>query len=207
MMNNDLHRAAEEHLQRGNQFDENGDSDRAIAEWQEASSLDPDCTEAHYNLGIAYADEGHADLAIAELREVVRLDPLDLDARREIAEIYLETEHFDDAINQLRQILHIAPDGETAHLLAQTYFDRGRWDEAAGALESGALLEADADLWFALGKVYELQRHRRDDAILAYRRALAANPEHNDAAFALQRLHVPVEEPPDAGEVEHEEEE
>ena len=185
------------HLQQGNQFDENGDSNRAIAEWQEAIALDSNCTEAHYNLGIAYADEGHSDLAITELREVVRLEPLDLDARRELAEVYLETERFEAAIDELRQILNIGPDDAAAHLLAQTYFDLGRWDEAAGALESGALLEQDADLWFELGKVYESQPHRLGDAILAYRRAMIANPEHSGARAALQRLNLPIEEPPD----------
>ena len=185
------------HLQRGNQFDGNGDSNRAIAEWQEAIALDPNCVEAHYNLGIAYADEGHSDLAITELREVVRLDPFDIDARRELAEIYLEAERSDAAINELRQILNIAPDDAAAHLLAQTYFDLGRWDEAAGALESSAMLEQDADLWFGLGKVYELQQHRLDDAILAYRRAVIANSEHGGARAALQRLNAPIEDPPD----------
>jgi len=199
-MNNDLRRAAEEHLQRGNQFDENGHAEHAIKEWQEAIDLNPNCVEAHYNLGIAYADEGNYALAIMELREVIRLDSLDLDARRELTEVYLEAQKPEAAINQLRQILNIAPDGAAARLLAQTYFDLEKWDEAAGALEAGAMLEPDADLWFELGKVYETQHHRRDDAILAYRRALAANPEHDDAASALQRLRVPIEEPPDEDE-------
>jgi tetratricopeptide (TPR) repeat protein len=196
-MTDDLRRAAEEHFQRGNQFDENGHAEHAITEWQEAIDLDPNCVEAHYNLGIAYADEGNYDLAIMELREVIRLDSLDLDARRELTEVYLEAQKPEEAINQLRQILNIAPDGAAARLLAQTYFDLERWDEAAGALEAGAMLEQDADLWFELGKAYELHQHRLDDAILAYRRAVIANPEHVGARDALRRLNVQIEEPPD----------
>jgi tetratricopeptide (TPR) repeat protein len=206
-LSNDLRRAAAEHFQRGNQFDEAGYADHAIKEWQEAIDLNPELTAAHYNLGIAYADEGHSDLAITELREVVRLDPFDIDARRELAEIYLEAERSDAAINELRQILNIAPDDAAAHSLAQTYFDLGRWDEAAGALESGAMLEQDAALWFALGKVYESQQRRLDDAILAYRRAVIANPEHGGARAALQRLNAPIEEPPDEEAETFEEEE
>ncbi len=190
------------HLQRGNQFDENGDSKRAIAEWQAALALDPNCVEARYNLGIAYADEGNFDLAIEELRAVIRLTPLDLDARRELAEIYLEAEKFQDGIDELRQILNIAPDAHAAHLLAQTYFDLERWDEAAGALEAGAMLEEDADLWFELGKVYEQQSRRLDDAILAYRRALIANPDQRGARAALQRLGAPIEELPEETDLE-----
>jgi tetratricopeptide (TPR) repeat protein len=193
---------AAKHLQRGNQFDESGDATRAIAEWQEALALDPDCVEARYNLGIAYADEGNFDLAIEELRAVIRATPLDLDARRELAEIFLDAGKSQDAIDELRQILTFAPDTQAAHLLAQTYFDLGMWDEAAGALEAGAMLEEDADLWFGIGKAYEFQQHRLDDAILAYRRALIANPDQRDARDALHRLRVPIEEPPDAAEDE-----
>ena len=40
----------------------------------------------------------------------------------------------------------------------------------------------------------------RTDAILAFRRALVAFPEHREAARALQLLHVPIEEPPDPNE-------
>lgn len=197
-MSDDLRRAAEEHFQRGNSFDESGYGERAVAEWQEAIHLDPAHAGAHYNLGIAYADEGEAELAINELREVLRLAPFDTDARRELAEIYLETAHADDAINQLRQVLNIAPgDGEAAHRLAEVYLEQEMIDQAAGALEAGAMLEEDADLWFRLGQAYVREGHR-DDAILAYRRALVAQPQHPEAEHALRLLHVPIEEPQDS---------
>ena len=200
MTNRDLSRAAEEHFARGVSFDESGHEERAIAEWQQAIELDPQHIGAHYNLGIAYADEGQSELAIAELREVLRLDPFDTEARRELAEIYLEADRHEDAIEQLRQILNIAPgDGEAAHELASIYLDRDMIDQAAGALEAGAMMEEDADLWFRLGQAYERDR-RRNDAILAFRRALVIFPEHREAARALELLHVPIEEPPDPNE-------
>lgn len=200
-MTDDMHRQAEEHFKRGNQFDENGHREHAIKEWLDAIELEPSHAGAHFNLGIAYAEEDDDARAVNELREVIRLDPFDTEARRVLAEIYLDAEQADEAINQLRQLLNIDPgDSATAHLLAQTYLDFEMWDQAAGALESGALLEQDADLWFELGKAYEFQQRRLDDAILAYRRALIAQPEHPGALQALQRLNVPIEEPPDAEE-------
>jgi protein O-GlcNAc transferase len=201
-MSQDLSRAAEEHFKRGNSFDENGHSERAIAEWQETIHLDPSHLGAHYSLGIAYADEGETELAINEMREVLRIEPFETDARRELAEIYLEADRFEDAINQLRQTLNIAPgDGEAAHRLAAIYLDHEMIDQAAGALEAGAMLEEDADLWFRLGQAYEREQ-RREDAILAFRRALVAFPEHREAARALQGLNVPIEAPPDLDEDE-----
>ncbi len=199
-MSTELQRAAEEHFNRGNSFDESGYAERAVTEWQQAAELDPDHAGAHYNLGIAYADAGATELAINELREALRLEPFDPDARRELAEVYLEADRIDAATDQLRQILTIAPgDGQAAHRLAEIYLDHAMIDQAAGALEAGAMLEEDADLWFRLGNAYEHDQ-RRDDAILAYRRALVAQPSHGEAYAALQRFHVPIEEPPDQDE-------
>jgi tetratricopeptide (TPR) repeat protein len=201
-MSQDLRRAAKEHFQRGNSFDENGYDERAIAEWQEAIHFDPDHAGAHYNLAIAYADDGDTGLAINEFREVLRIDPFDTDARRELAQVYLEADRIDDAVNQLRQTLNIAPgDADAAHRLAVIYLDQGMIDQAAAALESGAMDEEDAELWYQLGKAYD-KEGRRDDAILAFRRALISSPAHREAERALQSMHVPIEEPPDEKEFE-----
>lgn len=201
-MNDDSHRQAEDYFNRGNEFDEKGHRENAIREWLQAIDLNPEHVGVHFNLGIAYAEADDHERAISELREVIRIEPFDTEARQVLAEIYIEQERQDDAINQLRQILNITPgDGEAAHLLAQIYFDLEMWDEAAGALEAGAMLEQDADLWFELGMVYEMQQRRIDDAILAYRRALIAQPEHKGATRALRRLKAPIDEPDEeAGE-------
>ena len=194
-MTNDLRRVADEHFNRGNQLDESGHREQAIKAWLEAIEIDPSHAGAHFNLGIAYAEENDSERAINELREVIRSEPMDTEARRILAEIYSEHEQSDEAINQLRQILNLTPgDDEAAHLLAQIYFDLESWDEAEAALEAGGLLEQDADLWFELGMVRELQQRRIDDAILAYRRALIAQPEHDGASRALRRLKVPPED-------------
>lgn len=197
-MTTETRRTAEEHFKRGNQFDENGQREPAIKEWLEAIDLNPEHVGAHFNLGVAYAEEDDAARAIRELREVIRLEPFDTGARRVLAEIYIDADQPDEAINQLRQILNVDPnDGEAAHLLAQTYFDFEMWDQAAAALEAGGMTEQDADLWFELGRVYEMQQRRIDDATLAYRRALIARAEHDGATRALRRLKVPLEESSD----------
>jgi tetratricopeptide (TPR) repeat protein len=199
-MDDDLRHVAAQHFAQGNTLDERGDRDGAIKEWQEAIDIDPDLAAAHFNLGIAYADEDETELAIHELREALRLEPFDVQARRELADLYLEQDRLEDAVHQLHQALTVAPsDGETAHQLAAAYLDHEMWDQASGALESGALLEQDADLWFQLGNGYAREQ-RGEDAILAYRRALVCQPDHQQAEQALRRLHVPLEEPPDPDE-------
>ncbi len=199
-MDDELLRAADEHFARGNAFDENGEREQAIREWQETIRLDPDHAAAHFNLGIAFSEEGDTDLAIEQWREAIRLEPFDAEARRELAEVYLDADRPADAINVLRQSLNLLPgDAETANRLAAIYLDQAQWDEAAAALEAGGMLEEDADLWYDLGKAYS-DAGRDEDAILAYRRALICHPGHRAAEEALERMHVPIDEPPDPEE-------
>lgn len=193
---NELQRAARGHFERGNALDENGDRSRAIAEWLEAVHLDPDLAAAHYNLGIAFAERGESQIAEEQLRLAIGIDPFDIEARLELVRNYLDEEQTEAAINQLRQILNIAPgDGEAARLLAELYLDQGRVDESVGALESGGMVEEDADLWVELGRVYEAER-RFEDAILAYRRALVCRPGYTPAEQGLVGLDAPTDEPP-----------
>ena len=180
--------AAEQHYQHGDAFDEMGDTANAITEWQEAIALNPHHAGAHYNLGIAYADEQKWNAAIDELETTVELEPYDPDARRELAQIYFEQGELDQAENQLRRVLNLVPgEARAAHLLAQIYIEQKKWDQAVAALEQSAMLEDDAELWITLGNVYKQTSHT-DDAVLAYRRALIANPQDAQAKQALARL-------------------
>ncbi len=197
-----LRHEADEHFVRGNSLDEEGDRAGAISEWLEAIHLDPDHASAHYNLGVAYWEEEALDLAVSELREAIRLDPFEMDGRRALAQVYLQQDDVDAAVNQLRQVLNATPgDDEAARLLAGIFLDQGKYDEAAGALESGAMTEDDADLWCELGDAFAGEG-RWEDSILSYRRALICKVHHNKAEMALQRMHVPLEEPPDVSEEE-----
>ena len=200
--------AAEYHFNQGNTLDDDDKRAQAIKEWEQAVELDPNHGGAHYNLGLAYADEDKIEFAIYELRQAQTLDPFDTDAAHDLADLLLQEERVDEAIKVLRQSLAANPrDRESALELATVYIDNdmldeafGMLDQAAGALDFESALDEDAGLWFELGQAYSNQ-DRIDDAILAYRRAVAANG-HPEAIAALQNLNVPIEEPPDPDEEE-----
>lgn len=196
--------AAEVHFNQGNVFDDDGQRAQAIQEWERAVQLDPEHGGAHYNLGLAYADDGKTEFALFELRQAVKLDPFDTDAAHDLADLLLEQERVDEAISVLRQCLTLNPRArESALELATIYLDNemldeafGALDQAAGALELESSTEEDAELWFELGQGYT-DAGRIDDAILAYRRAIGANPDHPDAIAALREMGMPIEEPDD----------
>ena len=60
---------------RGYAYRDKGDTDRAIADFNEAIRLDPKNAIAYTNRGLAYGDKGDTDRAIADLTEAIRLDP------------------------------------------------------------------------------------------------------------------------------------
>jgi tetratricopeptide (TPR) repeat protein len=51
---------------RGMGYDDKGQTDRAIEDYDQAIRLNPQDADAFYNRGIAYADKGQTDRAIAD---------------------------------------------------------------------------------------------------------------------------------------------
>ena len=65
---------------RGVDYDEQGQLDSAIDEFDEAIALDPQLAEAYYNRGTAYLDKGNYDQAIADFNQAIEIDPQLADA-------------------------------------------------------------------------------------------------------------------------------
>ena len=71
-----------EAVERGVQYLENENGDRAIECFTEAIRLCPEFTNAYFARACAYDDKGDFDLAIADCTEVIRRDPEHLSAYR-----------------------------------------------------------------------------------------------------------------------------
>ncbi len=84
-------RQAIEAVERGVQYLENEDGDRAIECFTQAIRLCPEFTNAYFARACAYDDKGDFDLAVADCTEVIRLDPDHFRAYRLRGGIYQKT--------------------------------------------------------------------------------------------------------------------
>lgn len=160
----DKFRAAQEHYERGNQFDAAGDTARAIDEWQAAIRLNPNYFDAHYNLGIAYADQGDLASAIGELELAHALEPDDADAPRELAAVLVER--------------------------GEAFAAAGKQADAITDLEYASQVDPkNAPAHFLLGEIYaELPDDTNAEA--HYRAAIKINPFYTDAYASLADFYL-----------------
>ena len=66
---------AETYYNRGLVYDNKGEIDRAIVDYNRAIELNPSYAEAYSNRGIAYQSQGDYDLALEDFSKAIELDP------------------------------------------------------------------------------------------------------------------------------------
>ena len=99
-------------------FDDKGDPDRAIADYNEALRADPNYAAALYNRGIAWRRKGDLDRAIADYDQAIRLNPTAA-AYNNRGSAWLAKGESERAIADLDQAIKLDP------RFADAYINRG----------------------------------------------------------------------------------
>jgi tetratricopeptide (TPR) repeat protein len=71
------HNLAIAYNERGIAYDNKGQYDRGIADFDQAIKLDPNYAKAYFNRGTTYRKTGHLDRAIADYNQAIKLNPKD----------------------------------------------------------------------------------------------------------------------------------
>ena len=92
---------------RGNAYDDKGQYDRAIRDFDEAIRLDPDYAYAFNNRGFAYKNKGHYDRAIRDFDEAIRLKPYYARAFGNRGEAYEKLGRRDQALRNYKKLYEL----------------------------------------------------------------------------------------------------
>jgi tetratricopeptide (TPR) repeat protein len=168
----------------------------AVLEAQDLVKRDPSNLEAHKLLGRIYLrslgdmDQGAQTdqmlkQAVAEYERIVELEPGNVEDHLLLGRLYSANHEQMKAKAQFEAAHKIEPDSEDAVLnLARIYAEQGQFNEAIDLLSSVPADHRTPKLELALGGIYD-QRMDTKNAIDAYRRSLALEPDNLDAERSL----------------------
>ena len=124
---------AQEYFNRGNEFFDNDDFDRAIADYTEALRLKPDMAEAKNNLSNAYFNRGIASLqkgdnnrAIADITEAASLNPKNAQIYGARGWIKNQIGDFDGVINDYTEVIRLEPAATAYAQRAGAYHEKSK---------------------------------------------------------------------------------
>jgi tetratricopeptide (TPR) repeat protein len=123
------------YVNRGVEYDNKGDYDRAIADYNAAIPLDPKDPHARNDRGESYRHKSDYDHAIADYTDAIRLDPKYVHAYSNRGLAYRAKGDNDRAIADLTQAIRFDPK------YAPAYYNRGLAKRAKGDIAGG-----DADI-------------------------------------------------------------
>jgi len=123
---------AQEWIDAGWQYEDEGNFDGACEAYRNAVSAAPELVEAHFNLGNALRDLGRPEEAADAFQQAIRLDPSCAPAWYNLADLLQAAGAIDHAIEALEAALRASPDFADAHFnLASLHEQAGDRDAAA----------------------------------------------------------------------------
>jgi len=175
--------------------------DAAIGHLRRAAEIAPRRDRIHFQLGTALASTGAVDDALAAFGEELTRseDPQILVLARLNRSLLLQRgSRWAEAAEELEGVLQFEPDrAEVYGDLASLYLQAGNPVQAGRTLERGADVGfRSAVHWYSVGARW-FADDRLDDAVAAFREAVAIDPDRADArrslGAALDRLGRPAE--------------
>ena len=154
-----------------------GDSDRAIADADEAIRLDPNDAAAFNNRGNGYREKGEYDRAMADYTETIRIDPTYALAFKNRGSTYQHQGDLDRAIADYSEAVQLKPTFAMAFAdRASAYQEKGDFDRAIADFSTLIRLSPrDSKAFYSRGVAYQL-RGDIDHALADYDQTIVLDP-------------------------------
>jgi len=175
------------HYELGKSQMEIGNTEAALAEFRKTLELNPDFNGAHFRLGLLFARAGRMGEAEAEFRGELERNPEDPSLLYNLGISLYEQKKFDDAIEWLDRAAESDPDnGRIFWMLAKIYESRGDGMKANAQYEKFAMANPDKApaAFYNIGQD-AFKKRNREEAAVAFRKALELDPEYAEAHLQL----------------------
>jgi tetratricopeptide (TPR) repeat protein len=155
-----------------------GNSDKAIANYDQALQLKPDWAEAYNNRGAAYDDKGEYDRAIADYDQAIKLKPDSAVVYTNRGNAYADKSEYDRAIADYDQAIKLKPDYAVAYTNRGIIYRReGEYDRAIADYDQTIKLKPDSAVAYTdRGNAYA-DKGEYDRAIADYDQAIKLKPD------------------------------
>ena len=156
----------------GHVYNETGNYDQAVSEFQRALQVDPTSDDAYRGLAFAYEHLGKTAEAEQTYKHAIAVRPQYWAGYNWLGSFLFRQGRFQEASTMFQQVTALAPDSFRGYQnLGGAYTALGRFDQAVPALEKSVHLRPSAAAYSNLGTVYFYLR-RFADAARAYEQAL-----------------------------------
>ena len=189
-------RLAEELCRKGFTFSINGQDQKAIKFFKEATEKDPKNPMAWYGLGFCHAGLNNQKDAIKAYKQAIKMNPNDEISYFNLGNYYNKLEQYDDAIEAYKNVVRINPEFEAAHFnLGLIYSQLDRFDDGRQAFETVIRINPDAaSAYYNVGLIYS-QLGQYQEAIEANQQVIRINADFAPAHFNLGILYGKLNQP------------
>ena len=144
------------HILLGQAYDEQGETDKALAELKLALSFDKVTPMVHYYTGLIYTKTGKFDEATREFESELALNPNDVSVKYHLAFVLLAAQKSERGVNLMREVIRLKPDYAEAHYeLGKVLLQQGDLKGAVENLEVATRLKpAESYVHYQLGRAY-----------------------------------------------------
>jgi tetratricopeptide (TPR) repeat protein len=159
----------------------NGELDKAISLYKEATEIAPHFNLAHYNLGNAFFTKNIFEKAIESYEKVIMLNPKDEFAYYNLAMSYYKIGQLKTSTVYYQKAIDLSPgDPSTHYNLGKAYEKLNDTDKAIEAYKKSISLKPDyANAHFNLAELLKFKGHNKH-AIREYELYLKYNPHAED---------------------------
>jgi tetratricopeptide (TPR) repeat protein len=170
----------------GDQLQSDGQTDQAMAMYQEAITINPYHAEVWYKLGLLFLNRGQFDQAVPRLQKAVALEPDDIYARKGLGAALQDMGRLDEAIDQFNQVVRLKPsDADAYSNLGNCYGMKGQLNDAIRCLNQAVKLKPNSAQNHRELGVGLANNARWNEAIDQFQQAINLDPSDTQAKADL----------------------